>query len=151
MHALHISLVSFWPWLKLQLRSTRFFNLYNLTDDSVGSRNKLIRTGDSCFITRMQFCMTETITPLIRIYPHKNRKRRALPTSTCNMFALATMLVCLLFCSSKGTYACCDCLTPNNNCTAMWVFDLCWYGIYSIDILNWECVKSSDANIDCTL
>ena len=86
-----------------------------------GSRNKLNKTGDSCFILRMEFLQTGTIPPLMWIHPRKNRKRRALSSSTCDMFALQTMLVCLLSFSSKGANACCDCLTPRKDCTSMWV------------------------------
>ena len=94
----------------------------SLVDDSVGSRKKLNETCDSWFIMRVKFLVTETTASSIWIHPRKNKNGRALSSSTCDMFALATMLVCLFSFSSKGANAsCCDCLTPRKDCTQMWV------------------------------
>ena len=93
----------------------------SLVDDSVGSRKKLNETCDSWFIMRVKFLVTETTASSIWIHPRKNRNGRTLSSSTCDMFALATMLVCLFSFSSKGANACCNCLTPRKDCTSMWV------------------------------
>ena len=120
MYALCVPIIAFWPFLMLLLRLMRLVTL-SLVDDSVGSRKKLNETCDSWFIMRVKFLVTETTASSIWIHPRKNRNGRALSSSKCDMFALATMLVCLFSFSSKGANACCDCLTPWKNCTKMWV------------------------------
>ena len=120
-----------------------------LSDDSVRSRNKLNETGDSCFILRMKFLMTGTILPSMWIDPRKNRKRRALSSLTCDFFAIAMILACLLSFFCNGASACCNCLTPSNDCTEMWVFDWCWCGKWLIDAFNYP--TSVEVNIHYTL